>query len=147
MRRLFSRLVIVGILTAIGWIGYQISDFTTCEGPGAEAWVNATTDRLEAADYDYTSWDDYTTLGQFSVLAVQAEKRYREQLEQETIKCLKDLHDHNIDFFWYEWKMYEAASNGDFELAAQYDAESIRASEAAMREFDRMAEKYNWDLD
>jgi len=147
MRRIITRLIIIGIFAGIGWVGYQLADFTTCEGPRAEAWLDASMDRFEDSEIDYYSWNDYTTLNQFSLLAEHARERYHAQLNQETIACLEDLNDHNADFYWYEWKMYEAASKDDFLLAAQYDDDRFQSLEAMMRELDRMAAKYNWDLD
>jgi hypothetical protein len=147
MNRILTRLLVFGLFAGIGWVGYQISDVTDCSGPRSDAWADATINRLDAATHDYDSWNEYTSLAQFSVLANRAEQRYRAQLSEDTISCIEDLQEQTVDFFYYEWKMYEAAGKGDFYLANEYDKDAIIASEEMMRELEKMAEKYDWDLD
>jgi hypothetical protein len=147
MNRLLTRFLVIGVIAGISWVGYQISDITDCSGPRSDAWANATISRLEAANHDYDSWNDYTTLAQFSALATRAEQRYKAQLSENTLSCIEDLQGQTVDFFYYEWKVYEAASEGDFYLAAEYDMDSIVAQEAMWREYEKMAAKYGWDED
>jgi hypothetical protein len=146
MNRLISRFVVAGIILAISWIGYQISDVTDCDGPKANAWAEASIARMEAADVDYQSLSGSTTSSQFSAFAQKAEARYRAQLNQNTISCLDVLQEKFVEFFYDEWKMYETAAQGDFDAAEAYDIQSVQASEAIQRELDRLAAKYDWDL-
>jgi len=44
--------------------------------------------------------------------------------------------------------MYEAASNGNYDLAYQYNKESAELSDDIQLEYDRLAEEYeNWQAD
>jgi len=147
MNRLLARLVVIGVFAGIGWVGYQLSDVTDCSGPRSDAWAEATMGRLEAATQDYDSWNEYTTIAQFSTLTTRAEQRYRAQVAEETLSCIEGIQENTVDFFYYEWKMYEAAGRGDFYLAEEFDMESIVANEAMMRELDKIAAKYGWDLE
>jgi hypothetical protein len=147
MQRLPIRFVIAAVILGISWISYQAADVTDCSGPRSDAWADATLARLEAATEDYESWDEYTTLSEFSSLAQRAEQRYRAQVAEDTISCIDKLQDKTVEFFELEWKMYEAGSAGNFDLAYEYDMDSIAAYEAMMREIDKIAEKYDWELE
>ena len=147
MRRLATRLIIMAIVLGGSWLSYQAADVTKCSGPKAEAWAESTLRRREAASKDYDSITLYTTYSQYALLEGRAEERYRSQVAQETPGCLNELQDLSVQFLYAEWKAYDAASDSNFELAAQYDDESIKALEAMEREFDRLAAKYRWELD
>lgn len=145
--RLVIRLAVVGIVMGVGWVSYQLSDITSCSGPKADAWAEATIDRMDAASSDYDSWSFSTTTNQFRQFAMRADERYKDQLAQETPNCLDDLQDLTEEFLYYEWKSYDAAAGGSFELAAQYDSDSIYALEAMEREFDKLANENDWQID
>lgn len=147
MNRLLTRLLIIGLFAGLGWASYQLADVTDCSGPRSDAWADSTLARLEAAEQDYASWGDDTTLAQFASLAVRAEARHQAQLAEGTISCLENLQEHTVEFFFYEWKMYEAAGKGDFFQAAAFDEDSIAANEAMRRELETMASEYDWDLE
>jgi hypothetical protein len=146
MRSILTRLLGIGVVLGIGWFFYQMDDVRGCDGPGSSDWFDATNARLDEATADYQSWDEYTTTEEFSDYAVRAEARYQAQQSQKTVKCLETLQGHAVEFFRLEWKMYEAASEGNFELAHEYDLESIDADDAAANEFDRLAEEYDWEV-
>jgi len=78
--------------------------------------------------------------------AARAEERYQAQLSQKTVNCLETLQEHVVEFFRLEWKMYEAASEGNYELADEYDLASIESDEAASNEFNRLADEYDWTV-
>ena len=147
MSRLVLRLAIPGIILAIGWVGYQLADVTDCSGPRSDEWASATMARLDAAETDYNSWNEAATSYQFTSLAGRAEQRYRAQLGQAHPSCLVELQNTTAEFFFSEWKMYEAAGSGDFETAARYDEDSVQAMEASQREIDTLAVKFDWDIE
>jgi hypothetical protein len=146
MRNILIRLIGIGVALGIGWFIYQMDDVTGCDGPGSSDWFEATYTRLDEATADYEAWDEYTTMEEFGDYAARAEARYQAQLSQKTVNCLETLQEHVVEFLRLEWKMYESASKGNYELATEYDLESVDADEAASNEFDRLAEKYNWDV-
>ena len=146
MRSILTRLIGIGVVLGIAWFIYQMDDVTGCDGPGSDSWFDDTNARLEEANADYASWDDYTAINGIDDITVRAEARYQAQLSQKTVSCLETLQEHEIEFFRLEWKMYEAASKGNYELSYEYDLESYDADEAASNEFDRLAEEYDWDV-
>jgi hypothetical protein len=147
MRRITIRLIVAAIVFGGAWVVYQLSDFTDCSGPRAEAWADATVRRGEEAFGDHDTITAYTSLAEYAHLSNRAESRYRDQLAQSGPSCLDDLHDAFVEFFFTQWKMYQAASHGNFDLAVEYEDDTIRAFNRAHREYDRLAEQYNWDTD
>lgn len=147
MRRLVSRLIGIGIALAIGWFLYQMDDVTGCDGPGSSDWFESTLVRLDEATADYGAWDEYSPAVAFDDYVVRAEERYQTQLSQKTVGCLETLQEQVTEFLHLEWRMYEAASEGNYELANQYDLESYDADNAVSEEFDRLAEKYGWEIE
>ncbi len=146
MQRILTRLIGIGAAVGIGWFLYQMNDVTGCDGPGSDTWFDETNARREEAIADYQSWDDYTTEEELSDYAARAEARYQAQLSQKSVNCLETLQELEVEFFRLEWKMYEAASKGDYELAFEYDMASFDADEEASNEFDRLAEEYDWNV-
>lgn len=147
MQRSLPRLIITGIALAIGWVTYQLADVTDCSGPRSDEWAEATLARIETASDDYDAWGEDTTLAEFAAYAERAEARYQAQLAQDAISCIEDLQEHTVDFFHLEWKMYEAASEGQFDLAYEYDLDSAVAYEAMLSEIDKIAERYDWEME
>lgn len=145
MNRLVARLVIAGVFMAISWGIYQVADVTDCSGPKSDAWAEAFIDRMDEAEADYMGWDEYTTAAEFVAYADRAEARYSAQYYAETIECLEGVQKEGLEFFWFEWQMYESASMGDWDQADEWDEKSMVALDGLEREYDKLALKYNWD--
>jgi hypothetical protein len=144
--RLIIRLVVVGIVLAIAWVGYQLADITKCDGPKANAWAEAYFQRVDESTADMESISEYTSDYQFSILAARAQARYRFQEAELAPACLKTLQSKTTLFFWNEWQGYQSASIGDYASAANY-FDNIDATLADIKnEIYRLAGKYDWDL-
>jgi hypothetical protein len=148
MNRLVARLLISGVILAIGWGSYQLADITSCDGPKAEAWADGFVLRAETSLDDYDTWNVNTTpTSHFSSLAGRAEQRYTTQNSVEALECLETLQGQAVDLFYSEWQMYEAIVSGNWDLAANYETDFGDTFEAMDREFYRLAEEYDWDLE
>ncbi|MEJ2551273.1 MAG: hypothetical protein P8Z34_11375 [Anaerolineales bacterium] len=148
MRNIVSRLLGVGVVIGIGFLINMLRDTTSCSGPKAVTWDDATGARIEESIQDYNSFNDYAEISGNTDYVMRAEQRYQGQSGQATITCLEDINELIEEFFRLEWKMYEAASNGNYDLAYQYDKESAELSDDIQLEFDRLAEKYeDWQTD
>ncbi len=147
MRRLTIRLIVLGVVLGGSWLSYQLADVTSCEGPRSDAWAEASFDRGEAAVADWETIDQYTTAKDFASLSARSYARYAAQLEQETPSCLDELQSIMESFLYNDWKSYEAASQGDFQLAAEHEDQANQALREMEYEFDRLAAKYDWDLE
>jgi hypothetical protein len=145
MNRLLTRLMVTGVFMVIGWGIYQVSDVTDCSGPKSDAWAEGFIERMDAADADYATWDEFTTTTEFATYADRAEARYSVQYYTETIECLEGLQKEGLEFFWFEWQMYEAASVGNWDLADEYDQKSMVSLDGLEREYNKLAAKYNWE--
>ena len=77
-------------------------------------------------------------------MADRAENRYQAQINQTHLACLDDLNDLVVETHFYEWKMYEAASRYDFDLASDYEDEFFIALDKAIAEYDQLEAKYDW---
>jgi hypothetical protein len=147
MRRLIARLVVLGVFAAGSWIVYQVSDFTSCSGPQAEAWANSTVQRLDMSTSDEDAALAAASVSAFSTLAARAEDRYMAQQAEDAPRCLSTLQEQTSSFLFYEWKAYASAADGDFQTAADYMDQAMAARDAMEREFYRLATQYNWDID
>jgi len=146
------RLIVIGSIIVGGGfffsmiVSSQSSDqaSSTCRQSEVERWFDKVEIRLSQQGNDYDSWDENTSTPGFSALASRAEDRYRQQHHQETPSCLKDLQSMIIDFFFYDWKCYEAASKGDFFLAADYEENLASISEKIIQETERLQAEHGW---
>ena len=148
MRNLVTRLIGAGVVIGIAFFINSLRDTTSCSGPKAIAWDEATAVRIDGSVADYDSFESYEEMLNNTPYVERAEQRYIGQSEQETISCLEKLNELIVEFFRLEWKMYESASEGKYELAYEYDAESAELSEKIELEFDNLAEKYeDWNIE
>jgi hypothetical protein len=147
MRRLPIRLLITGVLIGGSWLVYLVADFTSCSGPRAERWAKAFTERGDAAFADSALVTPSSTTSQYSDLSARAEARYKAQVAQSTPGCLDDLQVIAETFFFNDWGAYEAASQGNFDLAMAYEDEMFRTLDTFETEFNRLAAEYEWDLE
>jgi hypothetical protein len=148
MKNLVARLIGAGVVIGIAFLINSLRDTTSCSGPKAIAWDDATADRIDGSVADYDSFETYDEMLNNTPYVQRAEQRYVGQSEQETIKCLEKLNELIVEFFRLEWKMYEAASEGKYELAYEYDAESADLSAEIEAEFDNLAAEYeDWNVE
>jgi hypothetical protein len=145
MQRLIVRLIILGVFAGGGWLTYQLADSTKCAGPRAEQWVDASLPRLEASNRDIGSVTEYTTTAQFAALAERAQARYVAQQDQSAPACLAKLQQETSNALYCEWKAYEAAAAGNFDVAVANVDRSEAARQAMEREYYRLAAEYDWD--
>ena len=148
MRNLIARLIGVGVVIGIAFLINSLRDTTSCSGPKAIAWDESTAVRIDGSVADYDSFDSYEDMLDNTPYVERAEQRFTGQSEQDTIACLEKLNELIVEFFRLEWKMYEAASEGKYELAYEYDAESAELSEEIELEFNNLAEEYeDWNIE
>ena len=148
MRNLVTRLIGAGVVIGVAFLINSLRDTTSCSGPKAIAWDEATAVRIDGSVADYDSFESYEEMLNNTPYVERAEQRYIGQSEQETIACLEKLNELIVEFFRLEWKMYESASEGKYELAYEYDAESAELSENIEAEFDELAQKYeDWNIE
>lgn len=145
MRRIITRLIIFGVIAGIGWIGYQLADFTKCGGPKVVNWLDTTGLRLDAYHADWESTNDYTSSGTYRTLAAHAQERYDSQIAEELPSCLTDLQEHATDLFSYEIKSYESLAAGDIDMAMSYFSKEEAAFDSLRSETERPSLKYGWD--
>jgi len=147
MRRIGCRTLLFGLILLLGGISYLVSDYTSCSGPRAEDWAKDFASRLDVSYTDYDLVSEQTTATMFSTLANKAEQRYREQLAQSPPGCLSDFQELATSFFYYQWKAYEAASVGNYEQAVAFEDKFFDELYSMQREFDELANKYDWELE
>jgi hypothetical protein len=145
MRGLLIRLVVIGVVAGGSWVAYQLADVTKCNGPKAEQWAEASMGRIDAAFADMNSVTDHTTQAQLGALALSAKTRYMSQQDQAAPACLSDFQQHTSDSLFYEWKAYESAAAGDFELAITNIDKAEGAHQEIEKEYYKLATKYGWD--
>jgi len=146
MQRIAIRFFVILVVLGGGWIAYQLSDVTTCSGPKAESWANASLQRMDDSTNDMDSITDYTTTGQYNALEKRAKSRYIVQQNETAPKCLKELQTISTDTFYYEWKAFESFTDGYFDESIEYLEKAISSYENMEREFYQLAAKYKWDI-
>lgn len=147
MRRLIIRIIIIGVVLGGSWVAYQLSDFTSCSGPRVDAWLDGSIILRDGSNFDFDSISSSTSLDKFSPLAINAKSRYQEQQNIITPGCLSDVQDKVVEEYYYEWKAYDYASEGDFDLASDYMNKSADSAELVKLEIDKLAKKHDWDID
>jgi hypothetical protein len=147
MRSLVTRLIGAAVVLGIAWFFYQMDDVTGCDGPGSNSWFDETNARHDESNADYAAWEDYDAIDDIDNILARAEARYQAQLAQDTVNCLETIQELKVEFFRLEWKMYEAAANGNIDLAIEYDIESFEVDDDAQNEFYRLAGEYDWELE
>lgn len=147
MQKLPIRMILTVLLLGGSYVVYWASDFTSCEGPQAEGWMETFIERDDAAYTDYLSVTQNTTLAEYQKLASEAQLRYQAQVEEQTPGCLESMQSSARVYFFNDWKSYEAASQGNITQAMAYENEMAKAFETMHQEFDRLALEYDWDVE
>jgi hypothetical protein len=146
MRRLFIRLLIPVLILFIGWIAYQLSDYTKCSGPKAEQWAKSSLQRIDEANADMGTISQISSIDEFTGYASRAQSRYMSQQQERAPSCLYNIQQKTSDALFYEWKAYESSASGDFDLAMTNINQAEISRQDMEKEYYRLAAKYHWDL-
>lgn len=96
---------------------------------------------------DLMSISGSTTLDEFQALANEAQQRYQARVDQSTPECLEDMQSIAEAYFYYDWKSYEAAGQGNYNQATLYEDEMFKGFGQMQQEFNRLALEYEWDVE
>lgn len=116
------------------------SDSATCSEQAVERWFDQSYAIFDESDADYESIDDIEYYSEFSPLASRAADRYLEHKSLDTPACLQKVKDLSDQFLLIEWKMYQAAAEGDFDSAMNYETEIGTIGEQIVQEIDALYE-------
>lgn len=116
------------------------SNSSTCSDRAVEKWFDQSYTIFESGDADYASIDTIETYSGFSPLASRAEDRYLEHKRLDTPACLQEIKDLSDHYLFTEWKMYQAAAQGDFDSAVDYETDMGGIADQIVREIDVLSE-------
>jgi hypothetical protein len=145
MRSCMIRLLIAVAIIGGSWLVYQLADVTKCSGPQSQQWAETSLQRVTAANADLNYVTVDTTPYEYDTLSTRAKARFTEQQDQSAPACLSDFQKDTSDALFYEWKFYESATAGNFDLASTELNSAAAARDAMQREYYSLAAKYNWD--
>jgi hypothetical protein len=130
MRRLVTRLVIVGVVILAVWLFSYIRDnIGECPNSRVEAWFTNSTKIMEGFDY-------------YNIQA--AENSYKHQQTLNYPQCVSILQKYTVNFFYNIWQSDKARESGDFLMAKFYADEAVKADSDMQQETDRLGIKYGW---
>jgi hypothetical protein len=109
---------------------------SVCSGQDVDRWFDQSYAIFEASDADYVAIDDIEYYDQFAPFASRAENRYWDHKRLNTPDCLQTIKDLSDQFLFIEWKMYQAATEGDFDSAMDYETEVGQIGEQITSEID-----------
>lgn len=138
----------IAIISALDSTGHSSSASASgdsvggCDYDAVLDWLEATESRLSKHQIDYDSWNENTPDVAFYGLAIRAENRYKEQVDQNTPHCLRRLQDNTEDFFYYEWRVYRAIYNDYDDEALKYLNDYYEAAEQAADEMESLQDDY-----
>ena len=113
---------------------------SACSDQAVDRWFDQSYAIFEDSDADYQLIDSIEYYSEFSPLASRAENRYLEHQRLDTPACLKKIKELSDQFLFTEWKMYQAAAQGDFDSAVDYETEVGSIGEQIAREIDLLYE-------
>ena len=135
---------VVGVIFILSIFYYlsssSSSDSSACSDQTVDRWFDQSYAIFEDSDADYALIDSIEYYSEFSPLASRAEKRYSEHQRLEAPACLKNIKDLSDQFLFIEWKMYQAAAEGDFDSAMDYETEIGSIGEQIAQEIDSLYE-------
>jgi len=116
------------------------SNSSMCAGQAVDRWFDQSYAILEDSDADYELIDSIQYYSDFSPLASRAENRYLEHKRLEAPACLQEIKNLSDQYFFTEWKMYQAASQGDLDVAVDYETEMVSIADQIVLEMDSLFE-------
>jgi hypothetical protein len=116
------------------------SNSSTCSDQAVDNWFDKSYAIFESGDADYESIDSIQYYSEFSPLALRAENRYLEHKRLDTPACLQEIKDLSDQYLFSEWKMYQAAAQGDFDSAVDYETDMGGIADQIVREIDTLSE-------
>jgi hypothetical protein len=161
MRKTLFLLAFLSLVSGGCRVYYALRNVIECGGAQGEAWPEGTLARFEELEADQRAAsaalesstylaldypDDLIWLRQeLQPYVSRAEARHRQQIAQTAPACLSEMQALMVDVFYYDWKKYEAFQHGDTDRAAEIQDQSLAASDAVWREYERLVAKYGWD--
>jgi hypothetical protein len=137
---LVAAIFIFSILSYLSSSSSSSSNSSTCSGQAVDRWFDQSYAILESSESDYELIDSIESYSEFSPLASRAEQRYSEHKRLEAPACLQEIKNLSDQYFFTEWKMYQAASQGDFDSAVDYETEMNRIADQIVQEMDSLYE-------
>lgn len=135
---LVGAIFIFAIFSYLSSMGSSSSSSSTCSGQDVDRWFDQSYAIFENSDADYALIDSIDYYSEFSPIAVRAENRYWDHKRLDTPDCLQKIKDLSDQFLFVEWKMYQAAAQGDFDSAVDYETEVGSISEQIAQEIDAL---------
>jgi len=129
MRRLVTRVVILGIFAFAGWVMTSIEEAGPCGSNAVDGWFDESTSIMATFDYTLSS----------------AKSAYERQLNVEYPECMKKLQEYSLDIYYYTWKAEEAYQSGDYSLSTSYYEKVDQAFANMETEADQLAKEHGWE--
>jgi hypothetical protein len=135
---LVGAIFIFAIFSYLSSMASSSSNSSACSGQVVDRWFDQSYAIFDESDADYELIDSIEYYSEFSPIATRAENRYWDHKRLDTPTCLQRIKDLSDQFLFTEWKMYQAAAQGDFDSAVDYETEVGSISEQIAQEIDSL---------